>query len=292
MRRQTIRQAVIQHVRQVECNPILFWPELSKLTGAAISRTLPRRRLSDKQTGHMETPETFQPLDRRKVYEQVAEQLLGRIGSGRLVPGDPLPSERELTESFGVGRSSIREALRMLESQGVITGANGGAFVVADASNPLNSSLQLVFALDGETGVHDLFELRRIIDCEAAALAAIRRSDEHVAEMQRAVAEMEAALAAEGRAERFIAADLRFHLAIAEATGNRLILYSMQAAREVVRTALLTVVHVPQSPERAVVEHRAICEAIASGNPRGARDAMCTHLDRVERDAEKEVVNG
>src|SRR4051794_17032487 len=115
-----------------------------------------------------ESPEIFQPLDRRKVYEQVAEQLLARIGGGHLGVGEPLPSERELTESFGVGRSSIREALRMLESQGVITSVNGGAFVVAEAANPLNSSLQLVFALDSETGIHHLFELRRIIDCEAA----------------------------------------------------------------------------------------------------------------------------
>lgn len=235
----------------------------------------------------MESDQTFQPVDRRKVYEQVAEQLLGQIGSRHLKPGDPLPSERELTEGFGVGRSSIREALRMLESQGVITSANGGAFVVADAANPLNSSLQLVFALDSETGVHDLFELRRIIDCEAAALAAERRTDEHLAAMALAIAEMEAALAAFGRDERFVLADLRFHLAIAEATGNRLIVYSMQAARDVVRRALEQVVNVPHSPERAIVEHKAVLEAITARNPEWARNAMCDHLERVERDAEK-----
>src|ERR671921_497865 len=98
----------------------------------------------------MEIHQAFQPVpvDRRKVYEQVAEQLLSQIGARHLKTGDPLPPERELTESFGVGRSSIREALRMLESQGVITSVNGGAFVVADAANPLNSSLRLLFTLD------------------------------------------------------------------------------------------------------------------------------------------------
>lgn len=240
----------------------------------------------------MESSQTFQPLDRRKVYEQVAEQLLGQIGGGHLSTGDALPSERELTETFGVGRSSIREALRMLESQGVITSEPGGAFVVAHAANPLNSSLQLVFTLDSEAGLHDLFELRRIIDCEAAALAAIRRTAQHVAEMELSIVEMEQALAADGRDERFIAADLRFHLAVAEATGNRLILYSVQAARDVIRRALLTVVNVPESPESAIVEHRAVREAIAAGNPGAARDAMCTHLDRVERDAERGSANG
>jgi GntR family transcriptional repressor for pyruvate dehydrogenase complex len=240
----------------------------------------------------METPQTFQPLDRRKVYEQVAEQLLGQIGARHLVSGDPLPSERELTETFQVGRSSIREALRMLESQGVITSVNGGTFVVADAANPLNSSLQLVFALDGGTGVHDLYELRRIIDCEAAALAAGRRTDEQLAAMDEAIAEMEATLAANGRDERFVNADLRFHLTIAEATGNRLIVYSMQAARDVVRRALEQVVNVPRSPESAIVEHRAVREAIAARNPEWARNAMREHLERVERDAERGVSNG
>src|SRR3954453_22346754 len=100
---------------------------------------------------------SHQPVERRKVYEQIAEQLLGQISSRRLKPGDPLPPERELTESFGVGRSSIREALRMLESQGVITAASGGALVVASAANPLNSSLRLVFTLDDRAGIHDLF---------------------------------------------------------------------------------------------------------------------------------------
>jgi GntR family transcriptional repressor for pyruvate dehydrogenase complex len=236
-------------------------------------------------------PQPFQPLDRRKVYEQVAAQLLGQIGTGGLRPGDALPSERELTESFAVGRSSIREALRMLESQGVITSENGGAFVVANAANPLNSSLQLLFTLDSEAGVHDLFELRRIIDCEAACFAAGRHDDADLAEMDAALSEMEAALAA-GSDGDFIAADLRFHLAIAEATGNRLILYSMQAARDVVRHALEKVVHVPHSPESAVIEHRAVREAIGARDGDGARSAMREHLERVERDAEKGVRNG
>lgn len=236
--------------------------------------------------------QTFQPLDRRKVYEQVAEQLLAQIGNRQLRPGDALPSERELTESFAVGRSSIREALRMLESQGVIASANGGTFVVADAANPLNSSLRLVFALDDQTGIHDLFELRRIIDCEAAALAAERHTNEHVAALDAATDGMAAALAGRDRDERFIEADLQFHLGVAEATGNRLLLHSVQAVRDVVAQALLTVVHVPQSPESAIVEHRAVRNAIASGDAAAARDAMRKHLDRVEHDAEKGVMNG
>jgi GntR family transcriptional repressor for pyruvate dehydrogenase complex len=235
---------------------------------------------------------SYQPLERRKVYEQIAEQLLGQIGTRRLKPGDSLPPERELTESFGVGRSSIREALRMLESQGVITSVSGGAFVVSDPAMPLNSSLRLVFSLDERAGLDDLFELRRILECEAAALAAERRSEAHLADMDAAVAEMAASLGDARAEERFINADLRFHLAVAEATANRLVLHSMQAVRDLVRRALLTIVLIPGSPESAVIEHSAIRAAIASGDSGNAREEMRAHLARVRSDVAKGAFNG
>jgi len=235
---------------------------------------------------------SYQPLERRKVYEQIAEQLLGQIAGRRLKPGDVLPPERELTESFGVGRSSIREALRMLESQGVITAANGGAFVVSEPVGPLNSSLRLLFSLDERAGMTDLFELRRILECEAAGLAAERRSQCHLEEMDVSVTDMAAALADPHGSERFIDADLRFHLAVSEATANRLVLHTMQAVRELIRRALLTIVLIPNSPESAVIEHRAIRAAIAAGDPARAREEMRAHLARVQSDVERGATDG
>jgi GntR family transcriptional repressor for pyruvate dehydrogenase complex len=232
-----------------------------------------------------------QPISKRKTYELVAERLVGTIVEGTLRPGDPLPTERELTDGFQVGRSSVREALRMLESQGVIRAAPGGAFVVAEAMNPLNSSLRMLFALDGRAGLHDLFELRRILECEAAALAAERRTDEHLREMDAAIDEMEEGLG-EAAGDRFIDADLRFHLALAGATGNRLVLHNMHAVRDVLRRALMTVYTIPRSPESAVGEHRTIRAAVAAGDAEGARREMRTHLARVESDVEKGAAGG
>jgi GntR family transcriptional repressor for pyruvate dehydrogenase complex len=234
----------------------------------------------------------YQPLERRKVYEQIAGQLLDQIGTRTLKSGDSLPPERELTESFGVGRSSIREALRMLESQGVITAANGGTFVVAEPGNPLNSSLRLLFSLDERAGLRDLLELRRILEGESAALAAARCSQEHLAEMDAATAQMDASLADAAGGESFIDADLRYHLAVAEGSGNRLVLHTMLAVRDLVRRALLTVALIPGSPESAVVEHRAIRAAIAARDGERAREEMRSHLARVESDLEKGVLNG
>jgi GntR family transcriptional repressor for pyruvate dehydrogenase complex len=234
----------------------------------------------------------YEPVERRKVYAQIAEQLLGQIGTRRLKPGDVLPPERELTEAFKVGRSSIREALRMLESQGVIHAANGGAFVVADAANPLQNSLRLLFALDDQAGMHDLFELRRILECEAAALAAKRHDERHLAEMDAATEQMAASLREAGRAETYIEGDVGFHLAVADATGNRLVTHTMDAVRDVLWRALSAVYHIPHSAESAVVEHRAIRAAIAAGDAGRAHDEMRLHLARVESDVRKGVMNG
>jgi Transcriptional regulators len=94
---------------------------------------------------------SYQPIERQKVYELIADQLLRRIGERLLRPGDPLPTERELTQAFGAGRSSVREALRMLESKGVIEDVGSGTFVVSGYANPLNTSMQLLLELDQAT---------------------------------------------------------------------------------------------------------------------------------------------
>jgi GntR family transcriptional repressor for pyruvate dehydrogenase complex len=231
---------------------------------------------------------SYQPIERRKVYELIADQLLAEIGERRLQPGDVIPPERELTRLFRAGRSSVREALRMLESRGVIVPAGGGAFAVAGYANPLNSSLQLLLTLDQAT-MHDIYELRRILECEAAALAAARRSAAHLALMDEAIDEMARGLEASGseRAELYIDGDLRFHLAIAAATQNGLVLHSMRALRDVLRRALTSIFAIPESPESSNEQHREIREAIAAREPERAREAMQNHLVRVESDVRR-----
>jgi GntR family transcriptional repressor for pyruvate dehydrogenase complex len=137
-----------------------------------------------------------EPIERRTVYELVAERLLEHISQRRLRPGDALPTERELTQVYRVGRSSVREALRMLQSNGLIKPAGKGVFVVAEFANPLNHSLHLLLTLR-ETDLRELFEVRKILEGETAALAAARRTDEDLAQMERAIVEMVEGLAAQ-----------------------------------------------------------------------------------------------
>ena len=220
------------------------------------------------------------PIQRRKTYELVAERLTAEISSRILEPGDLLPPERELVASYGVGRSSVREALRMLESRGLIESRGNGTFAVAQLTNPLNHSLNLLLEAD-EADVAELFEIRRILEGESAALAAARRTRAQLDSMAEAIDGMVAGLPSE---EEFINADLRFHLKVAEATRNRVAIHLMDAIRGLLRRALSSSYHVAGSPERAIEMHRLILEAIRERRPDLARERMQKHVDSVERD--------
>jgi GntR family transcriptional repressor for pyruvate dehydrogenase complex len=222
------------------------------------------------------------PVLRRKLYELVAERIVDDAARGLLKPGDALPVERNLAEQYAVGRSSVREALRTLESQGVIETAGHGTFVLAKDRNPLNQSLELLLAMR-EGDVRELYEVRRLLEAEMAALAAERRTKRHLERMDASLAEMEAGLAS---ADRYIDADLEFHLAVVSAAGNRVAAHVMRAIRDVTRRVFQSVYHIPGAPERSMEQHRRIFDAVASRDPEAARRCVRDHLERVESDVE------
>lgn len=219
-----------------------------------------------------------QPIERRNTYELVADSLLALISERHLKPGDTLPTERELMQHFGVGRSSVREALRMLESKGLITASGTGAFAVADFRNPLNDSLSLLLMVE-ESSLRELFEVRRIVEGEAVALATERGDASHVERMRAATELMRQGLAVQ---EEYIDADVAFHLTIAEATQNRLVLHLMHALRDQLQRALGSIYRIPGSPQQSLADHEKIIEAVAAGRPDEARARMHEHLTRVE----------
>lgn len=222
----------------------------------------------------------YRPIARQKTYELVAEQLIELIGSRRLRPGDVLPPERELVESYGVGRSSVREALRMLESRGLIESRGNGSFAVAELRYLLDRSFDLLVTVE-EADHSELFEVRRILEGEAAAIAASRRTRDQLNVIGETIGEMERGLSSQ---ERFITADLHFHLAVAEATSNRVIVHLMHAIRSLLQRSLASAYDIQGSPERAIEMHRLILEALEDRRPEEARQLMQEHVARVERD--------
>lgn len=226
------------------------------------------------------------PIEKRNTYELIAEQLMSEIGT-RLHPGDPLPTERELTATFKVGRSSVREGLRMLESKGVIEPVGNGTFIVSALRSPLNRSLALLLSLD-EGNLSELYELRRMLEGEAAALAATRRSEDDLAAMALAIEDMSKGL---GDRDTYAAADVRFHVAVAAATRNRVALHAMHAIRDLLERALEQVYGIPGSAARSLEQHREILEAVSAGDAQDARMRMRSHLTRVEREIHEAVTS-
>jgi DNA-binding FadR family transcriptional regulator len=154
------------------------------------------------------------------------------------------------------------------------------AFAVAPIGNALNPSLDFLLSAD-QADLDELFEVRRIVEGEAAALAAIRRSDAELALMAEQLQAMTAGLGSE---EAFAEADLRFHLLIVDASRNRLIASLMDAIRALLHRALALSYHIPGSPEAAIDMHRRILDAIAAHRPDVARTRMQEHLARAEHE--------
>jgi GntR family transcriptional repressor for pyruvate dehydrogenase complex len=223
------------------------------------------------------------PIERPNTYELLAQRLLGLIVGGEIPAGGPLPSERELVERYGVGRSSVREALRTLESKGLIHQKGKGRFVAAEPQNPLNTSLQVLLELQ-EVDRGELFEVREVLEGETAAFAAQRRTEEDILAIAETIDAMASGL---DSAEGYIDGDLQFHLAIARASRNRIALHMMHAIREILRRGLLSLYTVPGGPEGSVEHHRLIFEAIVAGDADLARERMREHLRVVSAEAGK-----
>jgi GntR family transcriptional repressor for pyruvate dehydrogenase complex len=215
-------------------------------------------------------------------YSTVAARIRGRILSGELPPGARLASEPELSAEFGVGRSTVREALKVLASQNLITttrGVTGGSFVavpsVSDISAHLETGVGLMAAVE-TVSVDQLMEVRQILEVPSAGIAAHRRSAEHLEELRRAIFDPSEALGPETYAH-----NQEFHLVLLRAAGNPLL--------EVITAPVFRVLYSRFGRERAPAgfwqcvdaDHRALLRIVEEGDSMAAMAAMRRHLDHL-----------
>ncbi|KXF49377.1 hypothetical protein AXA44_24995 [Rhodococcus sp. SC4] len=163
----------------------------------------------------------FTPVDKKRAFESVVHQIESAIYSGQYAPGDFLPPERTLVENFGVGRSTVREALRILESMGLVRtspGSRSGPEVCGSVTPGLTRMLRGAVRME-EIPVVELIQYRIIAGAAANRLAAHLRTDEHLERMADAITAMENAV----DEATFAAADDNFHAVIRDAAGNRLL---------------------------------------------------------------------
>ena len=218
----------------------------------------------------------------RKLSRRLFEQLAEQIRSGRFAPGARLPTEQALTRSAGVSRTVVREAVAALRAEGLVVTRQGvGAFVSAEPQRaPFRIEPERMQTLDDILAV---MELRLGVEIESAGLAAERASKAQVRTISNALAAIEEASAA-GRSA--VDEDLEFHRAIADATGNPEFPRFLQfIGRHLIPRRTVSGLPERMGGERAYLaliqeEHRRICQAIESGDAKGAREAMRRHLTR------------
>jgi GntR family transcriptional regulator, transcriptional repressor for pyruvate dehydrogenase complex len=219
------------------------------------------------------------PIKSTRIYEEIVRQIKAMIGEGRLKSGDQLPPERDLAEKFLVSRTSVREALRALESLGLVEIRPGeGTFVREVSVESLIQPLALVMASQ-RAAIGELFEARRLLEPLIAGLAASRATPDEIVEMERILEDQAREIAA-GRTG--FAQDAQFHTALAAASRNRAITRVVNALIDLLAQSREESLAGPGRPERSHRDHRRVLDAIARHDETGARDAMLEHIVAVE----------
>jgi len=222
-------------------------------------------------------------IDRRRLYQQVADDIERMILDGTFPPDTRLPGEHELAEQYDVSRNVIREALKRLKEHGLVVIKTGsGTYVRVPSTKPVSDALQRLLRHSANNVPFTYFyEIRRMIEPESARLAAERANEDDTQEIRSALQRME-----ENRtdSDAWSNADLDFHLAIAQAAKNPLIYSILLPLTDPFRQVIAAGHLDPQGTEAGLMAHNLIVDAIVGGDSEQAYQAMLNHLvDSEER---------
>jgi DNA-binding FadR family transcriptional regulator len=221
----------------------------------------------------------FKPIKKAKVYEEIVSKIKDMVEKGRFKSGDQLPVERELAEVFRVSRSSVREALRSLESQGFIESRQGnGTYIASQPVESLVSPLASVILSEKDDQM-ELFEMRRMIEPDLAYLAAERATEEEIAMMEEILVLQEEKIA---RGESGTDVDKDFHYVMARATKNKVLLRITDNIIDLLAESREQYLQVEGRPQKSILRHREVLEAIRAGDPERAEKCMLEHLMDIE----------
>ena len=232
----------------------------------------------------MDSDELFESVKPKRLSDSAVEQILGLVNSGQLPPGSRIPPERELITKLGVSRTSLREAIRILETLGVLRVVPGrGTWVREDYLGPVLGDT-LAWLPEREHDVLQLFEVRETLEVRAAQLAAQRASEEQLASLSASVERLKEAVAASDR-EGIREADRVFHDTLAAASGNTLLAELLDGVHTLVEDIRRALIAIPGRPEAILREHNAVLKAILARSAIAAARAIRTH----DRKAEESV---
>ena len=218
-----------------------------------------------------------EPIRRETMAAEVARRLVDYLLSGGVAPGARIPSERQLAEAFGVGRSAVREAIAALSLIGLIEVRHGDGTFLKRPDSPLLPQVVEWGLLLGEQRTTDLVEARQKIEVDIAGLAAQRRTDEDVADLARILSRMEWESLHGDEVGGFVDADVAFHLRLAETARNTALRDVLSSIQALLRAWIGRVI-ADGNRESSFREHVPILEAVKSRDVRAAEEAMEAHM--------------
>lgn len=226
--------------------------------------------------------------ERKTFSRKVVENIRDLIAAGKLKPGDKLPPERELAERMDVSRPTIREAFKILSAMGLLDIRQGHGVFIADHTTRLDNLASVLF-MQTDT-IHELFEVRKMIETESAARAAERGTPAFLQEIYAATQKVynqvivEPQFATKEEREKLLSeSDHRFHLMVAEAAGNEVVVRIMNNLIDLLRQSRMQSMKIPGRVEQSLKDHMLIAEALKDKDPLLARTRMFDHLTSVEK---------
>jgi len=227
----------------------------------------------------------LEPLKKTRLYEEIIKQLIDLIKKGTLKPGDKLAPERELAVQLNVSRTAIREALRSLETMGFIESrVGGGTFVKEITLDNVMDPFSSILSQDKKL-IMELIEVRLLLEVETARLAALRMNDEKATRIEKAIEMMERDIKNGGIG---LLGDNEFHNAVAEAADNSAMLKILGMCGDLLSSTREATLRIPEQPQKTIVDHRNIFEALKSKDSKNAAKLMKEHLEKAQKNLESQ----
>ncbi len=222
----------------------------------------------------------IEPVKRMNVTDSIVNQIKDLVLQGKLNEGDKLPPERELMNLFGVGRPSLREALKVLEAQGLIEKTQKGTIITGNHDKFFSDSLmfQLYFS---SADWQDIFEARRFLEKELTYLATTRANSEDFNEIEQTIVDMELSVRENNQTE-YVRSNLEFHKKIAKASKNLVLFNLYESINNLVKHSQESGVTVYGVMNESLNYHKAIFKAMKERNAERASDLMVQHINSVE----------
>jgi len=221
----------------------------------------------------------LKPVKKRKLYEDIVDQIQDLIKKGRLKSGDQVPPERELAEIFQVSRNSVREAIRTLEENQILRSRPGdGTYVIIESETSIIEPLAKAIHHE-RNKLSEIFQFRRLIEPQIALLAAENASARDIKELQRILHEQEREVK---KGKRAIELDNAFHLSLARASRNTILLKIVQTLNDILGETRAEFLQSEPRRLKSLAGHSKVLEPIKQGKPNLARKAMSEHLKDIE----------